>query len=280
MTLFDYHSHHYRCGHATGDMRDYIEAALMQGVASFGVSDHGPAYWVEGIDHAYPLTQMAISELPAYVAEARTLQSEYQGRIDVRVGVEADFVPERTAELAELLSLNRFDYVLGSVHYALGRSVFDRTRWRQEDPVTVWRAYYKLVIEAAQSGMFDILSHLTVVEAYSPPLPSEVMSELYPPVADAVAESGCAVEVNTSGYRKMPPGTDRSGDEPFPNRVMLRELIRRGVPLTFGSDCHRPHEVGFGRERVIALLAELNVDTREPVSLSIRREPIWVYRTG
>ncbi|MBC7809389.1 MAG: histidinol-phosphatase, partial [Akkermansiaceae bacterium] len=257
MTCFDYHSHHHRCGHATGGTRDYIEAALTQGVASFGVSDHGPAYWVDGVDHAYPQTQMAVSELPGYVAEARDLQSEYEGRIDVRVGVEADFLPDHTAELAALLSMNRFDYVLGSVHYTLGRSVFDRARWQQEDPLTVWRAYYRLVIAAAQSDLFDILSHLTVVEAYSPPLPNAVMNELYPPVAEAIATSGCAVEINTSGYRKMPPGQGRSGDEPFPNRVMLRELIRCGVPLTFGSDCHRPQEVGFGRGRVLLLLSEL-----------------------
>lgn len=280
MTRFDYHSHHYRCGHATGGMRDYIEAALAQGVASFGVSDHGPAYWVDGIDHAYPQTQMGVSELPAYVAEARELQSEYAGRIDVRVGVEADFLSGRTADLAELLSASRFDYVLGSVHYALGKSVFDRARWRLEDPVAVWREYYRLVIEAARSGLFDILSHLTVVEAYSPPVPVELMWEMYPPVAEAIAASGCAVEINTSGYRKMPPGPNRSGEEPFPNRIMLRELIRCGVPLTFGADCHRPEEVGFGRERVLALLAELGVDTGNPSSLAIRREPILVYRTA
>jgi histidinol-phosphatase (PHP family) len=280
MMLFDYHSHHFRCGHATGGMRDYIEAARAQGVASFGVSDHGPAYWVDGIDHAYPLTQMAVSELPAYVAEARALQAEYAGRIDVRVGLEADFLPGHVADLAELLSAHRFDYVLGSVHYALGRSVFDRARWREEDPVAVWREYYRLVADAAGSGLFDILSHLTVVEAFSPPVPPELMRELYPPVAEAVAASGCAVEINTSGYRKMPRGPDRSGDEPFPNRVMLRELIVRGVPLTFGSDCHRPSEVGFGRERVLALLAELGVDTGNPVALAIKREPLLVYRTA
>ncbi|MBC8137643.1 MAG: histidinol-phosphatase [Fibrella sp.] len=280
MTRFDYHSHHYRCGHASGGMRDYIEAALALEMTSFGVADHGPAYWVNGIDHAYPLTQMAVSELPVYVAEARALQSEFGGRIDVRVGLEADFVPGRAADLAELLSANSFDYVLGSVHYVLGRSVFDRARWRQEDPVAVWREYYKLVIEAAQSGLFDILSHLTVVEAYSPPVPDALTRELYPPVAEAVASAGCAVEINTSGYRKMPPGPDRSGDEPFPNRVMLRELIRCGVPLTFGSDCHKPDDVGFGHERVMALLAELGVDTQEPVAVRIRREPIGVYRTA
>lgn len=273
MIAFDYHSHHWRCGHATGEMREYIETAIGLGMTAFGVSDHGPAYWAEGIDHPYPQTQMANSELPAYVADARAVQAEFKDRIDLRVGLEADFLPDRVAALGELLTIHSFDYVLGSVHYALGRSVFDRARWREQDPEAVWRDYYARVIAAANSGLFDILSHLTVVEAYSPPLPNVLADELYPIVADAIGQAGCAVEINTSGYRKM------GGDEPFPNRLMLRALIRRRVPLTFGSDSHRPHEVGFDRERVEALLRELGVATEKPHRITVRRTPIWVYPT-
>ena len=274
MIAFDYHTHHTRCGHATGTMHDYIESAAAQGVTALGVSDHAPAYWVAGIDHAYPTTQMAVSEMPRYVAEARALQAEYVPRgVSVRVGVEADFIEGCEAELAALLSANPLDYVLGSVHYALGRSVFDRARWREEPAEAAFREYYRLVVAAAQSGLFDILSHLSVIEVYAPPIPAPLAAELYLQVADAVAQSGCAVEINTSGYRKM------GGDEPFPNRSLLRELIRRGVPLTFGSDAHVPDLVGFGRERVAALLAELGVAT-EPAQIIVRREPIWVYPTA
>ena len=272
---FDYHSHHYRCGHATGTMRDYIEQAIARGMRSFGVSDHGPAYWFDGVDHALPGTQMAISELPAYVREAHELKAEYAGKIDVRVGIEADFIEGKADQLAALLATQSFDYVLGSVHYAYGmRSVFDRSRWTDERPETVWRDYYRQVMLAARTGLFDTLSHLTVVEAYSPPLPDSLAAELYPPVADAVAESGCLVEINTSGYRKM------RGEEPFPNRRMLRLLIERGVSLTFGADSHRPEEVGFNQTPVESLLQELGVDTREPISVTVRRGPLLAYRTG
>ena len=78
--------------------------------------------------------------------------------------------------------------------------------------------------------MFDILSHLSVVEAYGPPIGDRAAARLYPEVTAAVAASGCVVEVNTSGYRKM------GGDDPFPNRRLLRLLIDAGVPLTFGAD--------------------------------------------
>jgi len=274
MIFFDYHSHHYRCGHASGTMRDYIDRAIAMGMRSFGVSDHGPAYFFAGIDHALPGTQMAVSELPAYVEEALALKAEYADRIDVRVGIEADFVEGKEGELAALLASQPFDYVLGSVHYAYSRSIFARERWTEEEPEAVWRDYYRLEALAARSGLFDILSHLTAVEAYSPPLPDSLAAEIYPSVADAVAESGCLVEINTSGYRKM------GGDEPFPDRRMLRLLRDRGVPLTFGADSHRPAEVGFARDRVFALLKELGISTDKPTLITARRGPLWAYRTG
>lgn len=261
---FDFHSHHRRCGHAQGEIPDYIEAAIASGMTIFGVSDHGPAYWLPG-DHAQPGTQMAISEMGAYVAEAQELKARYAGRIEVRVGIEADWIEGRAEDLKRWLNDYPIDYALGSVHYALGTNIFNQARWQREEPEAVFRAYYASVVRAARSGLFDILSHLTAVESYSPPLRPELAAELYPEVADAAAESGAAVEINTSGYRKM------GGDEPFPNRTMLRLLIERGVPLTFGADSHRPQEVGFAANRVVALLQELGVDTQNAQFFRTRR---------
>jgi histidinol-phosphatase (PHP family) len=276
----DYHSHHDRCGHATGTMFDYIESARMQGATHFGVSDHGPAYWLWG-DHAQPWIQMAYSELINYVDEAKKLQSKYAKKLSVAVGIEADYIERREDDLARMLDAHDFDYVLGSVHYCGADqngglvSIFHKARWQHEDAEKTYADYYRLVILAAKSGMFDILSHITAIESYSPHLSEMLMASLYPPVADAIAESGCVVEINTSGYRKM------EGDEPFPNRTMLKLLIERGVPLTFSSDCHHPEQVFYGRERVVSLLTELGVKIPiEPVFHTVKRKPIPVFPTG
>lgn len=253
-------------------MSDYIDAAIALGMTQFGVSDHGPAYFRPG-DHPLPGTQMARSELPHYISDALALKQQYEGRIAVKLGVEADFIPGQEAELAEILQAHPFDYVLGSVHYAYDISIFSRTRWETEAAANVYTEYYRLVQRAAALGLFDILSHLTAVEAYGPPLPDDLAERLYPPVAQAIAASGCLVEINTSGYRKM------GGDDPFPNRRMLRHLIAAGVPLTFGSDCHKPEEVGFGRERVLALLNELGVRTDAPQPVTLRRGPLLAFAT-
>ncbi len=248
-------------------MADYIEAALAAGLREFGVSDHGPAYFFPG-DHPCPGTQMALSELPAYVREAHELKARFADRIAVKVGLEADFALGREDDCRAMLAGQPFDYVLGSVHWVNGRSIFDRTRWTAEDAGETYSAYYELLIQAAGSGLFDILSHLTAVEAYGPPISEELSDRLYSRVAQAVAASGCVVEINTSGYRKL------GGDEPFPNRKLLRLLVAAGVPLTFGSDAHRPADVSFGRERVTALLAELGVDASRARPVNVRRGPI------
>jgi histidinol-phosphatase (PHP family) len=90
-------------------------------------------------------------------------------------------------------------------------------------------------------------------------------------VAAAIKESGCVVELNTSGYRKCP-----HADDPFPNHRLLAELVSRHVPLTFGSDCHAPHEVGFGAERIFKALENYGLRT-EGVPSVVKRGAVFTF---
>lgn len=87
---FDLHTHHFRCGHADGTIRDYIEAAIAAGLDVIGISDHSP-YFGSPSEQAFPRIAMAKSELVHYVEEVLSLQKEYEGRIDVLLGMESDF---------------------------------------------------------------------------------------------------------------------------------------------------------------------------------------------
>jgi histidinol-phosphatase (PHP family) len=268
----DYHSHHWRCGHAAGELAEYVAAARSIGLSAFGLSDHNPAWWSDQ-EHPHPRTYMPRSALSGYLAEARALQQSESGSLSLSIGLEIDWIDGREADLARFLEPLELDYALGSVHYTGGRSIFDARRWESDAPEDVFSGYYAQIERAARSGLFDILSHLTAVEAYAPPEVRPLAEKHYPGVADAVAEGGCLVEINSSGYRKM------GGDEPFPNRAMLRLLVERGVGLAFGSDCHSPDEVTFGAERVALLLSELGV-TAPPLQEAgpVRGYPLFVYR--
>lgn len=88
--MIDLHTHHQRCGHATGSLRDYVTAALDRGVKVLGLSDHTPMF-KEEVDQALPRVAMPKSQFPAYIAEALALKEEFAGSIEILVSTEADF---------------------------------------------------------------------------------------------------------------------------------------------------------------------------------------------
>jgi histidinol-phosphatase (PHP family) len=87
----DYHTHNVRCGHAQGQIEDYIRAAITKGLTDVGISDHSPIYWQDGND-PMPTIAMAKDELDGYVAEVLRLKDQYADRINVRLGLESDYV--------------------------------------------------------------------------------------------------------------------------------------------------------------------------------------------
>jgi histidinol-phosphatase (PHP family) len=252
MIHIDYHTHHARCGHAHGQIEDYIRAAITLGMDEIGISDHSPIFWMAGND-PLPHIAMAKDELDSYVDEVLRLQAKYAGQIAVRLGLESDYVEGMEAYYAETLARYPFDYVIGSVHHVLGRNVYDARRWEGvSDPLPVYAEYYRLVGQSARSGLFDIIAHATAITAYAPkPIPASIE-----PLQDAalreVQEAGVALEINTSGYRKMTT-------DPFPTLRMIEAAHQLGIPLTFSSDAHRPEEVGFARERIAAHCGQIGV---------------------
>jgi histidinol-phosphatase (PHP family) len=238
----DHHSHHRRCGHAVGEIEEYIQAALALGFEEIGITDHAPVYWQEG-DHALPGIAMARSELPAYVDEVLALKKKYAGRIRVLLGLESDYVPGFDDQYREVLTTYPFDYVIGSVHHCAGHHIYHARRWETEHPEETYPEYFRLIRESAQSGLFDVLGHITGLMAYGPKPSSALLEAEFTATAAALAESGVAIEVNSSGLRK-------GGPEPFPAGALLQRCLDAGVPVTYGSDSHRPDEVGYAREWV------------------------------
>src|SRR5918998_5665350 len=90
--LVDYHTHHFRCGHASGQMDDYVEAAIAAGLDEIGLSDHSPIYHFEGDPQPRPRGAMSQTELPTYIADMQRVRDRFAGRIRVRLGIESDYV--------------------------------------------------------------------------------------------------------------------------------------------------------------------------------------------
>jgi histidinol-phosphatase (PHP family) len=244
----DTHIHTARCGHATGRDDELVEAAIARGLAAIALTDHAPFYWLPR-EERDPGLAMAFEELPRYVEDVLALKERYRGRIEVLVGVEADYVAGREEVLVRLLEAYPFDVVLGSVHFLDGWLVdaptsLARLSQGQDEVDKIWVRYAELLIAAAKSGLFDVLAHLDLPKKFGHRA-SRPFAGCQEDVVKAVAASSCAVELSSAG-RRRPMGED------YPAPDLFRELASAGVPFVLASDAHAPTEVGFAFGHLVA----------------------------
>jgi histidinol-phosphatase (PHP family) len=234
--LIDYHLH--VVAHADRPMTvenilEYCRVARRRGISQLGITEHDR--YLEEID------------LAAY-EEARELSRE----VELRLGIEVDYVPGNEERMEFYATELPYDYVIGSVHRVEGREIdraADQSIYEDYETYELYEAYYENVRRAALSGMFDVLGHPDLVKIFRR-YPERDITPILEETADAVAESGIVVDVNSAGLRK-PVG------EVYPSRKFLEMFHRRGVPIILSSDAHAAHEVGAGYEVSVPMVREV-----------------------
>lgn len=252
----DYHTHHERCGHAEGRLEDYVRRAVEIGLEQIGLSDHMPLLHVDPATY-YPGMAMAMEELPRYVEEALRLKEKYRSQIDIRVGLEGDYIEGYEEEIERIVTGYPWDYVIGSVHFLGEWDISDSRQlagWEGKRVLDVYERYYDAVQKAARTGFYDFIGHLDVIKRFghAPDAPEEreAVRELERRTLEAIREADVAIELNASGLR-MPCA------EMFPKRRMLEEAFGLGIPVTVGSDAHQPERLARHLDRAVALLREI-----------------------
>lgn len=261
MIPVDYHLHTSLCGHAVGEIEEYLKKAVRMGIHEVGFSDHLPLYFLPP-GNTIPGYAMEEKELPVYVDTIK----RYSGNSSVRVklGIEADYVPGYEEKLTSLLSPYPFDYVTGSVHFIDGWG-FDNPdeveEYSRREIDRVYEQYFTLVQQAAQTGLFDVMAHPDLIKKFNF-RPVRDLRPLYEDTARAFKSAGACVEVNSAGLR-YPVG------EIYPASKLLEVFFKYGIPVTLGSDAHRPEHVGAGLAEALKLVK--NIGYKEIASFNGRR---------
>ena len=229
----------------------YRTVASERGIDELGVAEHVYRFTAALDVWDHPLwREYALDDLDDY---CRFVREE----TDLRLGVEADFIPGREDRMRSLLDAREWDYVVGSVHFvrdgALDYEIYDVwTSGRSADEI--WRTYFAWVAESARSGMFDVIAHPDLVKYWGPgrPTPEKDLRFYYEPAVEAMAEAGVAAEVSTAGLRK-PVG------EIYPAPAVLEMLVDAGVPLALSSDAHVPDQLGDRYDEALEMLTDRGV---------------------
>lgn len=252
--FIDYHTHHERCGHAIGALHEYVEQAIIKGLGQIGLSDHMPVIHIPR-EKLLSGLGMKVSELDKYVEEAIKLKDEYKRDIDVKVGIEADYIEGYEEEIEKLLTPYPFDYIIGSVHFLGEWDISDSRQmqgWNQKPLFQIFNDYYVALQNMAKSSLYDIVGHFDVVKKYGHK-PKEDITELIKATLDAIKEANMAMEINASGLKKVVK-------EIFPAHEIIKQAVSLGIPFTLGSDAHAPRDVHSNINEGRRILKELNVD--------------------
>ena len=238
---YNLHTHSTFCDGA-GTPEQMVVAAIEKGFDTLGFSSHSDM----------------VADLAAYKSEIRRLGEKYAGRIRILCGIEAEYDTG--------FARGDLDYVIGSTHYITApdgvRFAFDHTpqiladgirdHFRGDSAAFV-RAYYAQEREMVLGYDCDIVGHLDLVRKFNAKHPyfdetAGWYREELVKTADAVAESGKIVEVNTGaisrGWRTVP----------YPSRELLAELHRRRAKVTVSSDAHSSKAVACAFPQAEALL--------------------------
>lgn len=246
MELVNTHIHTGFCGHGEGSVEQHAKAASAAGVSTLAFTEHYPLS-----SEFDPLTylSMAHESLDEYCNSVLHVRDEHP-EMQILLGCELDWLGEKEDRCISSSDLDRFQVILGSVHF-IDAWAFDdpshRDQWEKEGPDKIWRRYFEIWIEAVLSDKpFTIMAHPDLAKKFNY-YPSFDLKPLYEQAAEAMRVSGRMAEVNTSGgYYAC--------SEMFPAPDLLREFYRAGVPCTIGTDAHHPDNIARGLKTGLKLM--------------------------
>jgi histidinol-phosphatase (PHP family) len=223
--------------------------------------------------------------LPEYLETARRLQSSYQDKIELLVGLEVDYIPEIISPTSAQIRALNLDFTVGSVHF-IGR-LANGELWTADGPVEeleqgveesfggdIRRAveeHYRRTREMVSASPPDIIGHFDVVKKNNHD--SKYFSEdaawyrtAVIETLDAVAASPCILEINTGGIVRKTSGTL------YPSAWILSECLKRKIPIMINSDAHRPEQLDGYYMEAAAVLRDIGFRELTQIGREGRRQ--------
>ena len=272
------------CDHAEGTLSETLEAAVDFGYHTFGLTEHAPRHGIhllyeEEVRMGWDVEKI-VRDFENYAADAARLAEEFEGRLIVLRGFEAEVAPsDRYVELMlDYRERFGFDYMVGSVHFVddvcidSSKGDFELAEGMQGGLEKLGIRYYEEVAQMVRALNPEVVGHLDLIRRHAPSQEALQTPEIRYAALQAlevIRDRGCILDLNTAGYRKG-LGT------PYPAPWLVQQARDMGIGFCFGDDSHSPKEVGAGIEDARRYLQENGV--RELTTLT-REEGTVVRKT-
>jgi len=248
----NYHTHTYRCKHATGEVVNYANAAIKQGITVLGITDHTPLP-----DNRWLGIRMAIDELPNYVNAIAQAQAKYP-QLTILIGAECEYATEyHSFYLEELLGEWNFDYLILGPHFFPYQGEWLASHSDILCKETL-KAYTNYLIQSMESGLFAFVAHpdLFGITYEEWDQHTEACSR---EILQAAETLNIPLEINGYGLRK-PYIHTKSGTRPMYPWLPFWELAQDyDIEVIVNSDAHRPEDVGANIDDGLAIAKQFNL---------------------
>ncbi len=233
------HTHTFRCRHASGTEREYIETAIAGGLKRLGFADHAPAVFFDS--DRYSGHRMFPEQQEDYVETLLALREEYRGQIDIKIGYELEYYPKYFADFMKLLTRYPLDYLLLGQHF-LGNEMDTRFYASQTDDPAVLNRFVDQVIEAMDTGVFTYIAHPDLLRYTGED--QAVSDDAYTRLILAAKAHNLPLEINLLGIRDH---------RLYPQERFFELCGQFGAPVCMGCDAHHANVTVDPASEAVAL---------------------------
>lgn len=223
---FNYHSHTYLCGHATGTPTDYVLEAIKHNFRALGISEHAP-----------------MANLPNN--NSRLKQEDYQiylellndakktaniNNIKFYKGLEIEYFNDHS--IYENF-LNDLDYLILGQHYIMKNNKLKSTfTLNSLEDIIIYR---NTVMEGLKTGYFNMLCHPDLC-FYNIEQPTKEMYEALRPLVVLAKELNIPLELNANGFRRKLEHNHKVLR--YPREEFFKIVKQENANVIVSSDAH------------------------------------------
>lgn len=256
--------------HGTATVDEMVKKSIEKGLENIAFSEHFiyDYFSEKGVPTVQggPVDGTSLKKFKQYCQDVNKASKVYKNKIQVRLGVEVDFIKRKEKEIKKALESQDadFDFIMGAIHF-IGKPLkyfpdYAQESWLKDE-------YFDWLKDSVTSKLFDIIAHPQLIQYYLD-IDDREYEPIFERLTDLLKTYEVAIEVNTDFL-------DSKKIKINPNLLMLKMCKRKNIALVLGSDAHSPEKIGKMFPEAIKILKNIGFEylyyfeKRKKVSYSI-----------
>ena len=220
----NYHTHTFRCNHATGVEEEYILTAIEGGIKIMGFSDHAPAILYDGYKLSW---RVQPEDAEDYFETLKNLREKYKDKIKIYIGFEMEYYPEYFEKMYSYVKNLGAEYLILGQHFydELGGIPHSAMEGHSDEHLI---NYTNSVIAGMKTGKFLYVAHPDMLNHSGDKMIYEREARR---LCEASKKFDVPLEINLLGV---------FDGRHYPNEAFLKIAGEVGCKMLYGFDAHSP----------------------------------------